>query len=141
MKKRVLGQSLEVSEIGVGCMEMSEFYGPRNGTESKAVLHKAIDLGCTFLDTADNYGHYYNEQLLGEFLKESRAEIKVATKCGIVRRLGEYQRVIDNSPDYIRRACDVVLTAEDLARIESAVQEFKPSGERYISEGMKGVNA
>jgi aryl-alcohol dehydrogenase-like predicted oxidoreductase len=106
MKKRVLGQSLEVSEIGLGCMGMSEFYGPRNDAESKSVLHKAIDLGCTFLDTADTYGHYHNEQLLGEFLKESRAEIKVATKCGIVRRPGEYQRVIDNSPDYIRRACE-----------------------------------
>lgn len=106
MKKRLLGQSLEVSEVGLGCMGMSEFYGPRNDAESRAVLHKAIELGCTLFDTADTYGHYHNEQLIGAFIKESRAEVKIATKCGIVRRPGEYQRVIDNSPDYIRHACE-----------------------------------
>ncbi|MFC3024432.1 aldo/keto reductase [Vibrio zhugei] len=106
MKKRKLGHSLEVSEIGLGCMGMSEFYGPRNDAESKSVLHQAVELGCTFLDTADTYGHSHNEQLIGEFLKECRADIKIATKCGIVRRPGEYQRVIDNSPAYIRHACE-----------------------------------
>ncbi|WP_241649878.1 aldo/keto reductase [Rosenbergiella collisarenosi] len=107
MKKRVLGRGLEVSEMGLGCMGMSEFYGPRNDNESKLVLHKAIDLGCTFFDSADTYGHNHNEHLLGEFLKESRADnIQIATKCGIKRRPGEYQRVIDNSPTYIRNACE-----------------------------------
>ncbi|WP_241623020.1 aldo/keto reductase [Rosenbergiella australiborealis] len=107
MKKRVLGRGLEVSELGLGCMGMSEFYGPRNDDESKAVLHKAIDLGCTFFDSADTYGHNHNEQLLGEFLKNSCADnIQIATKCGIRRRPGEYQRVIDNNPRYIRSACE-----------------------------------
>lgn len=107
MKKRVLGQSFEVSEIGLGCMGMSEFYGPRNDNESKAVLHKAIELGCTFFDSADTYGHHHNEQLLGVFLKESRADnIQIATKCGISRQPGQYQRAIDNSPRYIRNACE-----------------------------------
>ncbi|TBR37419.1 aldo/keto reductase [Marinomonas agarivorans] len=106
MKKRVLGQSLEVSEIGLGCMGMSEFYGPRNDAESKAVLHRAVELGCTFLDTADTYGHYHNEELIGEFLKESSADVRVATKCGIVRRPGEYRREIDNSSKHIRYACE-----------------------------------
>ena len=107
MNKRMLGQDFEVSEIGLGCMGMSEFYGPRNDNESKLVLYKAIELGCTFFDSADTYGHHHNEQLIGAFLKESRADnIKIATKCGMLRSPGQYQRVIDNSPRYIRKACE-----------------------------------
>ena len=62
MEKRILGNGLEVSAIGLGCMGMSEFYGPRNDQESLQVLNKAIDLGCTFLDTADTYGDHHNEE-------------------------------------------------------------------------------
>ncbi|GAK87567.1 aldo-keto reductase [Vibrio ponticus] len=87
-------------------MEMSEFYGPRNDNESLAVLHHAAELGCNFYDTADTYGHHHNEELIGKFLNQCSMEIKIASKCGIVRRPGEYQRRIDNSPDYIRRACE-----------------------------------
>lgn len=106
MDKRILGNGLEVSEIGLGCMGMSEFYGPTDDEESLKVLHKAVDLGCNFFDTADTYGNSHNEELIGRFLKHHRSDVKVATKCGIVRRPGEYERRIDNSPAYIRRACE-----------------------------------
>ncbi|MBP6121373.1 MULTISPECIES: aldo/keto reductase [Providencia] len=106
MEKRILGKGLEVSAIGLGCMGMSEFYGPRDDQESILVLHKAVELGCTLLDTADTYGNFHNEELIGSFLKQSPFEVKIATKCGIVRRPGEYQRHIDNSPKYIRMACE-----------------------------------
>ncbi|MGG4662840.1 aldo/keto reductase [Providencia vermicola] len=106
MKKRILGNGLEVSAIGLGCMGMSEFYGPRDDQTAMAVLHKAAELGCTMLDTADTYGNFHNEELIGDFLKQTDAEIKVATKCGIVRRTGEYERRIDNNPEYIRSACE-----------------------------------
>ncbi|NOJ23707.1 aldo/keto reductase [Vibrio coralliilyticus] len=106
MEKRILGNGLEVSAIGLGCMGMSEFYGPRNDQESIEVLNKAVDLGCTLLDTADTYGDHHNEELIGRFLRTRRSNVKVATKCGIVREPGEYKRRIDNSPDYIRKACE-----------------------------------
>ena len=106
MDKRILGAGLEVSALGLGCMGMSEFYGPTDDHESTNVLARAVELGCNFFDTADTYGNHHNEELIGRFLKESSSSIKVATKCGIVRRPGEYERRIDNSPDYIRTACE-----------------------------------
>ncbi|MYM59289.1 aldo/keto reductase [Vibrio sp. OCN044] len=106
MKTRKLGKELEVSTIGLGCMGMSEFYGPRDDKESMQVLHKAVELGCTLLDTADTYGNHHNEELIGQFLKQTESPVKIATKCGIVRRPGEYQRSIDNSPSYIRTSCE-----------------------------------
>ncbi|NOH73193.1 aldo/keto reductase [Vibrio pectenicida] len=106
MKTRKLGKTLEVSAIGLGCMGMSEFYGPRDDKNSMEVLHKSVELGCTLLDTADTYGNHHNEELIGQFLKQTSYPVKVATKCGIVRRPGEYQRSIDNSPSYIRASCE-----------------------------------
>uniref|UniRef100_UPI000A6149E6 aldo/keto reductase n=1 Tax=Vibrio sonorensis TaxID=1004316 RepID=UPI000A6149E6 len=106
MEKRTLGHGLQVSAIGLGCMGMSEFYGPSDDKESMRVLDEAVSLGCNFLDTADTYGNFHNEELIGKFLKRNRGKVKIATKCGIVRRPGEYERRIDNSPDYIRTACD-----------------------------------
>ncbi|MDG3085372.1 aldo/keto reductase [Vibrio hannami] len=106
MEKRILGDNLNVSAIGLGCMGMSEFYGPRNDSESMEVLYEAINLGCNFFDTADTYGNHHNEALIGDFLKRNQFEVKVATKCGIVRRPGEYKRRIDNSSEYIRQACE-----------------------------------
>lgn len=106
MKKRILGKNFEVSALGLGCMGMSEFYGPRDDKESISVLHKAAELGCTLFDTADTYGNYHNEELIAQFLKENNSDIKIATKCGIIRTAGEYQRRIDNSPAYIRQACE-----------------------------------
>ncbi|MGG4608735.1 aldo/keto reductase [Providencia sp. Me31A] len=106
MKKRILGNGLEVSAIGLGCMGMSEFYGPQDDQAAMVVLQKAIELGCTMLDTADTYGNYHNEELIGQFLKHVSSDVKIATKCGIVRHPGEYERRIDNSPEYIRSACE-----------------------------------
>ena len=106
MEHRTLGSGLTVSALGLGCMGMSEFYGPRDDAESLAVLARAVDLGVDFFDTADTYGPHHNEELLGEFLSASKAPVKIATKAGIVRNPGEYTRRIDNSPAYLRRACE-----------------------------------
>lgn len=102
-----------VHPVGLGCMGMSEFYGATDDAESLATLHAAAGLGVTHFDTADTYGHGHNEQLLGRFVKEtggkSRAALTIATKFGIVREPGRYERRIDNSPAYIRKACEASL--------------------------------
>ena len=105
MQTRRLG-GLEVSAIGLG-MGMSEFYGPRDEAEAIATIHRAIDLGVTLLDTADMYGPYTNEELVGRALRGRRERVVLATKCGIVRdSKNAMVRGIDGSPDYIRKACD-----------------------------------
>ncbi len=109
MQRRWLSNNLQVSALGLGCMGMSEFYGPHDDTESLQVLHRAMDLGITFLDTADMYGPYHNEELLGRFLKECSTPVEIATKFGIVRKPGEYARTIDNSHAYARAACEASL--------------------------------
>lgn len=106
MKKRKLVDGLEVSCLGLGCMGMSEFYGPHNDDDSLAVLHKSVELGVDFFDTAETYGSYHNESLVGRFIKQCASDIKIATKFGIVRKPGEYKRVIDNSATYTRAACE-----------------------------------
>ena len=109
MRKRLLGSSgIEVSEIGLGCMGMSEFYGPANDENSLATLRRAQEIGVNFFDTADTYGLGHNESLLGGFLKGFK-EARVATKFAIVREPGKYERRIDNSPAYIASACDASL--------------------------------
>jgi aryl-alcohol dehydrogenase-like predicted oxidoreductase len=111
MEKRTLG-SLSVGKIGLGCMGMSEFYGPGDDAMSLKVLARALELGVTLFDTADMYGSGANEQLLGRFFKENRArreEVVLATKFGIRRKPGDYARSIDNSPAYIREACEASL--------------------------------
>ncbi|MCK2212480.1 aldo/keto reductase [Actinomadura sp. ATCC 31491] len=108
MNKRTLGTGgPEVSELGLGCMGMSEFYGPADEKESIAVIHRALDLGIDFLDTADMYGRGANEELVGRAIRDRRDEVVLATKFG-VRREGA-SRSIENSPDYIRSACDASL--------------------------------
>jgi aryl-alcohol dehydrogenase-like predicted oxidoreductase len=106
MQTRQLG-GLRVSAIGLGCMGMSEFYGPRDESESIATIHRALDLGLTLLDTADMYGPYTNEELVGRAICGRRDQVVLATKCGIVRDpRSAMVRGIDGSPDYIRTACD-----------------------------------
>jgi aryl-alcohol dehydrogenase-like predicted oxidoreductase len=104
MKKRKLGsQGLEASALGLGCMGMSDFYGSRNDEESLKVLDRAIELGITFWDTADMYGPYTNEELVGKALKKHRQKVTLATKFGIVRDPNDpSKRGINGRPEYVR---------------------------------------
>ncbi|WP_300753236.1 aldo/keto reductase [Janthinobacterium sp.] len=110
MQQRIIGNSgLRSSALGLGCMGMSEFYGATDEAQSLATLEAALDAGVTLFDTADAYGFGHNEQLLGRFLRGRRQQALVATKCGLAREPGAYARRIDNSPAYIRQACEASL--------------------------------
>jgi len=109
MQKRRLG-SLEVSALGLGCMGMSEFYGPTDEAESIATIHRALELGITLLDTADMYGPFVNEELVGKAIRGKRERVVLATKCGIVRDPEKRTvRGLNGRPDYILKACDASL--------------------------------
>src|SRR6478609_7225107 len=105
MKRRTLGQGLEVSEQGLGCMGMSAWYGPTDEQESVAAIHRALELGIDFLDTADVYGQGANEQLVGKAIAGRRDEFVIATKFGN-RWFDDGRRAIDGSPAYVREAID-----------------------------------
>jgi aryl-alcohol dehydrogenase-like predicted oxidoreductase len=102
--------SLEVGAQGLGCMGMSEFYGPGDEAESVATIHRAVDLGVTLLDTADMYGRGANEELVGRALAGRRDQVVLATKFGIVRSDDPMVRGIRGDADYVRRSCDASLS-------------------------------
>jgi aryl-alcohol dehydrogenase-like predicted oxidoreductase len=112
MRKRTLGRNgPEVSEIGLGCMGMSAFYGTADESEARATIARALDEGCTFLDTSDMYGPHTNERLVGSAIAERRDEVFLATKFGI-RLIEDHdllRREIDGKPEYVHSACEASL--------------------------------
>ncbi|MGI8458776.1 MAG: aldo/keto reductase [Propionibacteriaceae bacterium] len=122
LEHRTLGsgtQALDVSALGLGCMGMSEFYGTTDEAEGIATIHRALDLGVTFLDTADMYGPFTNELLVGRAIADRRDQVVLATKFGNVRNPDDpTDRRIDGSPEYVRTACDASLSRLGLDHID-----------------------
>ncbi len=112
-------QGLTVARQGLGCMGMSEFYGPRDDAESVATIHRALELGVTLIDTSDIYGPHTNEQLVGRAIGDRREQVVLATKFGIVRDPADATaRGIDGRPEYVKRACEASLGRLGLDHID-----------------------
>lgn len=152
MKIKSLGsQGLYASEIGLGCMGMSEFYGPRNDAESLKTIHRAIDLGITFFDTADMYGPYINEELLGKAIKGNRDKLTIATKFGIVRDPNNPAgRSINGKPEYVKSSAEGSLKRLGIEVIDlyyqhrvdpgTPIEETVAAMARLVEEGkIKGI--
>lgn len=122
MRSRKLGQALDVSAMGLGCMGMSIFYGVRDDAESVATIHRAIDLGVTLFDTADMYGAGHNEQLLGRAVKDRRDRVVIATKFGQVRTPDGKPKGVSGKPDYVRASCEASLRNLGLETIDLYIQ-------------------
>ncbi len=120
MQQRKLGSAgLMASQLGLGCMGMSEFYGPHEDKESLTVIDRALELGINFLDTADAYGPFTNEVLVGKAIKGRRDKFIVATKFGFIRNLADSQwRGMSGKPDYVQLACDESLRRLDIETID-----------------------
>jgi aryl-alcohol dehydrogenase-like predicted oxidoreductase len=116
--KKLGNSSLTVSAIGLGCMGMSEFYGPRNEEESVATIHLALDRGVNFLDTADVYGIGHNEELVGKAIKGRRNDIVLASKFGNVRGPDGSFAGVNGRPEYVRRACEASLRRLNVETID-----------------------
>jgi aryl-alcohol dehydrogenase-like predicted oxidoreductase len=109
---------LQVSAMGLGCMGMSEYYGPTDDTESLAVLDRALELGVNFLDTADMYGPWHNEELVARAIAGRREQFVVATKFGIDRTVPAGQKNVNNSPEYARKSCEESLRRLGVEQID-----------------------
>src|SRR5579864_840592 len=109
METRKLGQGLEVSAMGLGCMGMSDFYGGRDESEAIATVHRALELGVTLLDTADIYGMGRNEELVGRAIRGQRDRVVIATKFGNVRNPDGTFKGVNGKPEYVRQSCDASL--------------------------------
>ena len=119
MQKRSLGsQGLVVSELGLGCMGMSEFYGTPDEDESIATIHRAIELGVTFLDTADMYGPFTNERLVGRAIADRRDQVTLATKFGNERAEDGTRLGVNGRPEYVHKACDASLERLEVDHID-----------------------
>jgi aryl-alcohol dehydrogenase-like predicted oxidoreductase len=119
VNERNLGkEGLRVSELGLGCMGMSEFYGTGDEDESIATIHRAIELGVTFLDTADMYGPFTNERLVGRAIADRRDQVTLATKFGNERAEDGTRLGVNGRPEYVRKACDASLERLEVEHID-----------------------